>query len=251
MARFVLVHGAWHGGWCWQLVAPIMRAAKEAHEVYTPTLTGMGERSHLLTSTINLDTHIRDITNLLYYEDLTDIVLVGHGAASLVINGAAEEMPDRIGHIVYFDAYMPMHVQFPFDIWPADQQNSANDRVTTVPAVRLPPTAMTLGITEEQMVRWVEQRLTPQPLSAFQRQDLEGDMDSTTIMAPRVVNIPRSYIHCIVGAMSAVTAPFAARARADGWDVFELAAGHDAMLTAPREVADTLMELIQPNSIQS
>jgi pimeloyl-ACP methyl ester carboxylesterase len=99
MATFVLVHGAWHGGWCWQLVAPILRAAK--HEVYTPTLTGMGDRAHLLTCGVDLSTHVRDIISLLYYEDLSNIILVGHGAAALVIGQVVNEAEDRIGQMAY------------------------------------------------------------------------------------------------------------------------------------------------------
>ncbi|MCL5998742.1 MAG: alpha/beta fold hydrolase, partial [Chloroflexi bacterium] len=190
MATYVLVHWAWHGGWCWQLVAPIMRVAK--HDVYTPTLTGMGERSHLRACGVDLNTHIRDVTNLLFYEDLTNIVLVGHGAASLVVNGVAAEMAERIGQIVYFDAYMPVDSQFPFDIWPMEQQTGTPDQVTTLQAVRLPPAATTLGISERRMVEWVEELLVPQPLSTYQLAGQNNISHHAAMFATGNANTPRA-----------------------------------------------------------
>jgi pimeloyl-ACP methyl ester carboxylesterase len=94
MARFVPVHGAWHGGWCWKKATPLLHAA--GYEVYTPTLTGVGERVHLLTTEINLDTHITDITNVLDYEDLREVILVGHSYGGMVVAGVAEQIPDGL-----------------------------------------------------------------------------------------------------------------------------------------------------------
>ena len=105
MAIFVLVHGARHGGWCWQRVARLLRAA--GHDVYTPTLTGLGERAHLLSPAIGLDTHIKDILGVLFYEDLRDVVLVGHSSAGMVITGVAEQTAERLRHLVYLDAFVP------------------------------------------------------------------------------------------------------------------------------------------------
>src|SRR5437763_6310667 len=103
MATYVLVHGAWHGGWCWQRVTPLLRAA--GHEVYTPTLTGLGERAHLGTPDVGLATHVEDIVTMLEYEDLTDVVLVGHSYAGMVITGVAHAVPSRLTHLVYLDAF--------------------------------------------------------------------------------------------------------------------------------------------------
>src|SRR6266511_4363097 len=105
MAVFVLVHGGFHGGWCWRRVAALLRAA--GHEVYTPTLTGLGERAHLATPDIGLDTHIRDVLGVLAFEDLRDVVLVGHSMAGMVVTGVAERAPDRLAHLVYLDASVP------------------------------------------------------------------------------------------------------------------------------------------------
>ena len=106
MATFVLVHGAWHGGWCWKKVAPLLRSA--GHEVYTPTLTGLGERDHLLTRDIGLDTHIQDIVNVLEYEELTQVVLVGHSYGGMVVTGVAERAHERLRQLVYLDAATPL-----------------------------------------------------------------------------------------------------------------------------------------------
>src|SRR3954453_17747595 len=104
-ATFVLVHGAWHGGWCWQRVTPLLRAA--GHEVFTPTLTGMGERSHLIHPLISLSTHIQDITAVLEYEDLHNVILIGHSYAGMVITGVAAIAETRLAHLVYLDAFLP------------------------------------------------------------------------------------------------------------------------------------------------
>jgi len=105
VATFVLVHGGFHGGWCWRRVAPPLRAA--GHAVYTPTLTGLGERAHLATPAIGLDTHIRDVLGVLEYEELRDVVLVGHSMAGMVVTGVAERAADRLAHLVYLDACVP------------------------------------------------------------------------------------------------------------------------------------------------
>ena len=105
MATFVLVHGAWHGGWCWRDVRAILES--NGHLVCTPTRTGVGERSHLLSPAIDLDTHILDVANVLEWEELSDVVLVGHSYGGNVITGVADRMKDRLRHVVYLDAHLP------------------------------------------------------------------------------------------------------------------------------------------------
>ncbi|HLZ99458.1 MAG TPA: alpha/beta fold hydrolase, partial [Steroidobacteraceae bacterium] len=101
----VLVHGAWHGGWCYRRVADLLR--RSGHRVYTPTLTGLGERSHLLTRSINLSTHITDITNMMRWEDLRQVILVGHSYGGMVVTGVADAVTDRVSALVYLDAFLP------------------------------------------------------------------------------------------------------------------------------------------------
>ena len=117
-ATFVLVHGTGHGGWCWRYIAPILRAV--GHDVYTPTLTGLGASSHLMhqLDRISLDTHVKDITNMLFYEDLSDVILVGHSYGGMVITGVAAKEPQRLAHLVYLDAYLPMEGENEIALWP-------------------------------------------------------------------------------------------------------------------------------------
>src|SRR5689334_15631432 len=114
MANYLLVHGAWHGGWCWRRVVPLLRAA--GHEVFTPTLTGLGERVHLLTRDVGLDTHAQDVIGVLEYEDLRDVVLVGHSYGGMVITAVAERAAERLAHLVYLDAFVPRDGQSQMDL---------------------------------------------------------------------------------------------------------------------------------------
>ena len=117
MANFVLVHGAWVGGWCWRSNAQALRRA--GHEVYTPTLTGLGERSHLLSPSINLDTHVTDILNVFQHEELSDVVLVGHSYGGMVVTGVADVLPDNIKSLVYLDAFVPENGQSLLSLLPS------------------------------------------------------------------------------------------------------------------------------------
>jgi pimeloyl-ACP methyl ester carboxylesterase len=116
MATFVLVHGSLHGGWCWKRVVPRLRSA--GHDVFTPTLSGLGERVHLVHPGIDLDTHIQDVLGVLEYEDLHDVVLVGHSYGTMVITGAADRLPGRIAHLVYLDGVMACDGKAALDFFP-------------------------------------------------------------------------------------------------------------------------------------
>src|ERR687885_315704 len=105
MATYVLVHGGWHGGWCWRKVVPLLR--RHGHEVYTPTLTGLGERSHLAHPLVDLETHVTDVVNVLFYEDLREVILLGHSNGGTLITAVAERVPERLAHLVYLDAFVP------------------------------------------------------------------------------------------------------------------------------------------------
>ena len=127
MATFVLVHGAWHGGWCWRKLTPLLRAAGQ--EVFTPTLTGLGERAHLGSPDVGLGTHVRDVAQVLWYEDLADVVLVGHSYGGLVIGGVADQVPERLRHLVYLDAFVPEHGQSMLDLGPPERRPAMQARV--------------------------------------------------------------------------------------------------------------------------
>ena len=119
MANFVLVHGAWIGGWCWRPNAQALRRA--GHEVFTPTLTGLGERSHLMNPSINLDTHITDVVNVIKYEELSDVILVGHSYGGMVVTGVADKLPEKIASLVYLDAFVPENGQSLAELAPPDR----------------------------------------------------------------------------------------------------------------------------------
>ena len=114
MATFVLVHGGFHGGWCWKRVKPVLQGF--GHEVYTPTLTGLGERAHLASPNVGLETNIMDVVNVIRYEDIQDVVLVGHSLAGIVITGVADIIPESISQLVYLDSWRPKDGQCFFDL---------------------------------------------------------------------------------------------------------------------------------------
>src|ERR1700690_1514418 len=146
MATFVLVHGSFHGGWCWQNVARLLRPS--GHEVYAPTLTGLGERSHLATPKTGLELHIQDILQVLEYEDLHDVVLVGHSYAGLIITSVAEQVPQRVARLIYLDAFIPHEGKSAFDLMPGTEKQWAQTAVSQGDGWLVPPMSpMDMGIT--------------------------------------------------------------------------------------------------------
>ena len=172
MATFVLVHGAWHGAWCWRRVARLLTRA--GHDVFAPTLTGLCERSHLLTPAVDLDTHILDIVNELKWQELKEVVIVGHSYGGIVISGVAEKMEKAIASFVMLDAFMPENGQSLVDIWPVAMRDEllAAERggATTVP----PRAAEAFKVNEKDRA-WVDAQCTPQPIRCFlQKLTLSG-----------------------------------------------------------------------------
>ncbi|TCC46640.1 alpha/beta fold hydrolase [Kribbella capetownensis] len=226
-ATYVLVHGAWHGGWCWQPVARVLREA--GHEVFTPTLTGLGERSHLLTPAIGLQTHVDDILGMLRYEDLRDVVLVGHSYAGLVVREVADRAPERVGRIVMIDAWAGQDGESLEDLAPEFFLQWL-DSVTEEGVIPPHPAAM-VGVTEPEQVAWLEPRLTPHPRRTF---------SDPTKLSGAVDTIPCRAVLCTPdGPM-----PFPQLAKDFGWESTELVVGHDAMVTAPAALANILLEKV-------
>jgi len=232
--NFVLVHGAWHGGWCWKRVSPLLRAL--GHEVFTPTLTGLGERQHLMSPEVGLDTHIKDVLGVLEYEDLHDVILVGHSYAGMVIAGVAEKAAERIAHLVYLDAFVPADGKSLADYQPPEilqlfQESSQKDgEGFKLPCV-IPAEAF--GVTAENDLAWVRPRLNPHPL--------KSKLDAVRLTNPQAAQIPRTYVYCNDPAVGPF-GQFAERLQRDtSWRYAELATGHDAMITAPAKVAELLL----------
>ncbi len=241
MATFVMVHGAWHGGWCWKRVVPFL--TMRGHEVHTPTLSGCGEHAHTATASIDLDAHVEDIRAYLYLNDLQDVILVGHSYGGLVITGAADRIPARLQRLVYLDAFVPADGDSGAALAATaaggkpslGASSSADILANRSDEFRVPaPTAAMLGASMEIDSSWLDPRLTPMPAAtAFQALRLKN--------AAALDQIPKSYILCREG--SGLFEFFAAKARAARWDYHELDTGHDAMITKPRATADALLEI--------
>jgi pimeloyl-ACP methyl ester carboxylesterase len=236
MATYVLVHGGGHGGWCYQPVARLLRTA--GHEVYAPTLSGLGERSHLPAADIDLDTHVTDVVNVLFYEDLHDIVLVGHSYGGMVITGAADRAPERIAHLVYLDGALPEDGESLASMNPGTM-GPAYAGVRTVDGVELvlwpdPDADSYFGVTDPDAVAWMRPRLTPHPWKSFTQPLVLRDPAG-------VRRIPRTNINCTE---TLTRRPPERQARAfDADNVWEIDTGHDLMITEPAAVAEMLMRL--------
>lgn len=229
-ATFVLVHGAWHGGWCYARVAKLLRT--RGHDVYTPTLTGLGERSHLAHDRISLTTHVTDIVRVLAFEDLRDVVLVGHSYGGMVISGVVEAAPERVAALVYLDAFVPEDGESLHDLVPAAQRARQLELAATNGGFVAPIPAAHFGVNEADRA-YVDAHCNPHPLETMrERLVLTGARE-------RVAH--KTYLR----ASNYVSVPFeAARARfvdQPGWFVAGIPAGHDVMLDAPDALAEALI----------
>lgn len=236
MATYVLVHGGGHGGWCYQKVAPLLRAA--GHEVRAPSLTGLGERSHLLSPDIDLNTHIQDVAALLHYEDLTDVILVGHSYGGMVITGAADRAAERVGRLVYLDAANPVNGQSLVDV-SGPIVNAAREFGQVIDGVECillphPNAGRFYGVTDPGDLAWMAERLPPQPWKCFETPLKLTNEDALWA-------IPRYHIVC-TSTLATRDLDMIAEARAAGrlWDVDT---GHDLMITEPQAVAAALLEV--------
>ena len=231
---FVLLHGAWHGAWCWKKVAPLLRAA--GHEVYTPTQTGLGERSHLLNASINLQTFAQDLVNVLTYNDLNNVVLVGHSFGGNAITAAAHRVPERIAHMVYLDALIPVSGKSVFSLLPPHAVQSRRDLAQktsgglTIPA----PGADKLGVFDPVDAAWVEKYCTAHPIATYEDAiEFTGDPDN---------GLPTTYIAVTPHYAPTAQSRAYAQSRQD-WRYLEIEAGHDAMVTSPKALAQMLLDL--------
>jgi len=229
VSTFVLVHGAWHGGWCWDRVRERLEHA--GHRVTTPTLSGLGERCHLASRGVNLETHISDLLNHIAYEDLNEVVLVAHSYAGFVAYGLADRNAAAIGRLVLLDGFVPRdgetmadHVGERGDQYRA---GAAGDPDWLAP----PPPIGVLGVSEQDAV-WAEPRLTPQPVQTY--------LQPATVGPGMEFIASKLYISCTDPALATLEES-KRRVAAAGWPIAELACGHDAMIAAPDALADLLL----------
>jgi pimeloyl-ACP methyl ester carboxylesterase len=229
---FVLVHGAWHGGWCWRRVADVLE--RQGHKVFTPTLTGLGERSHLMSRDINLDTHITDIVNVFKWEDLKEAVLVGHSYGGWVISGAVEQVLPRVASIVFLDAFMPDDGTRGLDNTSAFSRKGILAAIEKGDVSRPAPAAGLFAVNEKDR-SWVDAMMTPQPLGvALQPIRLTGVRD-------RVAK--KTYIRAAAYPQD-IFDRYLAVCKADPtWRTFEIPCGHDVMVDMPERLAEVLVEV--------
>jgi pimeloyl-ACP methyl ester carboxylesterase len=244
MATYVLVHGGGHGGWCYQRLTPLLRDA--GHDVYTPTLTGLGERVHLLDEHVDLDVHITDVVNVLRYEGLTDVILVGHSYGGLVVTGAADRAADRVGHLVYMDAPIPMNGESLATLMPSIMRSVRTvGRVVDGVEVVLwpgPDAGRRFGVTDDADVAWMQDKLAPHPWKSF-TQPLRLQDEGALKQIPRAVIMNTRRREPPEDLPDAeFVAERAARAR-EAQRIFEINTGHDMMITEPRLIADMLLQL--------
>ena len=246
MATFVLVHGAWHGGWCWWKTAPLLRQA--GHTALTPSLTGLGERAHLAglipPAVLNLDLHVRDIAQLLESGDISDAVLVGHAYAGMVITGVAELVPERIAALVYVNGVAPGDGEAMVDQLEAVRgpdfvariRGYIADGAPFMPAPTTPEEiAQRWAITDANDQAFMLPRLSPQPTLTFAQPVRTG--------RPEAAELRREFVLCSESGFESV----AERAAASGWGVHHIDTGHDPMITAPGELAEILLGIGDPH----
>lgn len=236
MATFVLVHGGWHGAWCWDRVVPILNSAE--HVVETPTLAGLGERAAELRPEIDLEMHVAEVAASIDPDGPRDVVLVGHSYGGMVVAPVAARRADRIASTVYLDAFVPEDGQSLFDLAPPGRADGFRELARLHgEGWRVPiPTPEAMGIVDEDEAHWLAERLTPQSIATLEQPVRFGADPPDPELAPRF------FIHCISDQPSVTFLPFAERARSTpGWTLFELASGHDAMLIVPDELARLLL----------
>ena len=239
MTAYVLVHGAWHGAWCWGKVTPLLEAA--GHTAVVPTLSGVGELAHLATPELGIEEHVRDVVNALEAADLRNAVLVGHSYGGIVVGAAAHRAPERVRHLVYLDALVPRDNASAADVavpaWlevaKALADESGDGWLLPPPSVEHP-----FGVTDPADAAWVRANLTPHPIRTF--------TDRVSLRDPRAERIPRTYIRCPLRANpgpDTLSHHAEAARRSPSWRYREIASDHDSMITHPRELADLLLEV--------
>ena len=233
MSIYVLVHGAWGGSWCWKGTRRALQA--RGHEVFTPTLSGVGERSHLLSRQLDLHTHIADVVNLIRWEELSDVILCGHSYGGVVVTGAADQVADRIRALVYVDAFVPDNGQSLHDTLPYEQRDAqVKGALTSGDGWRVPPISAEVFNVNLRDRDWVNRQRTPQSLATFQQPlqltgAIEAIKDITYILATGWEHSPFPQ--------------FYQKAKARGWKTLTIDCGHDVMVDKHEELLQILLSI--------
>ncbi|MCW6507753.1 alpha/beta fold hydrolase [Lichenifustis flavocetrariae] len=235
---FVFAHGSWHGGWSWQRVADRLRAL--GHRAFTPSFTGMGDREHLLTKAITIDTFIEDLSEVIKTEELSDVILVAHSFGGVPITGVADRLPEKLRHLVYLDSIVLENGQTGFSVYPPKE---AEDRIAAatkanggvaVPIPKALPAAW--GFTEGTPdYAWVLRRITPTPLNAY--------LTPLTLHAPFGNGVPKTYIHCVKPENPVIEGSRALVRSQPGWNWIDFPGPHDSMITDPDGIVNLLLKI--------
>jgi len=228
---FVLVHGAWHGGWCWRRVSDILQG--QGHKVFAPTLTGLGERSHLMSKDIVLDTHITDIVNVIKWEDLSGICLVAHSYGGWPVSGAIEQVGDRMASVVYLDAFVPEDGQKGIDVASAFSRKAMLEAMAKGEFSHGPPKAEIFQVNENDRA-WVDSKLTPQPVGVA--------LQPIRLTGARAKVAKKTYIRAPVYPQPAFDTYYAAEKADPSWRTYEVDGGHDVMIDRPDRLVEILLE---------
>jgi pimeloyl-ACP methyl ester carboxylesterase len=231
-ATFLVAHGAWSAGWSWKKMHPLMSAA--GHRLLTPTYTGLGEREHLASPSNDLETHIQDMLAVIKYEDLRNVVLIGHSYGGMVATGVADRARDRIAQLIYLDAFVPKNGQALIDLVPPRARQQMQERVKAGDGWRIAPNP-TPPDTSEADMKWIAERRLPQSFKTFE----------TPLRLSADITLPRSYIYCKRIGPGDVFRQFAERAKSEaGWRYYEIDASHSAHVTAPEALAALLQTIV-------
>jgi pimeloyl-ACP methyl ester carboxylesterase len=225
---FLVCHGAWSAGWAWKKMHPLMQAA--GHRLVTPSYTGLGERVHLANPSIDLETHIEDILNVVKYEDLRAVVLIGHSYGGMVATGVADRARDRIAQLIYIDAFVPEDGQSLVDLNEPDRQRI--QELVKDGGWRVPPRPISSD-TAEADLEWLNARRVDMPVKCF---------DTKLKLQGGKLTLPRSYVYATRITPADTFGPFARLTRNEaGWRYYEIDASHSPNVTAP----ETLMALLE------
>ncbi len=231
MATFVLIHGAWSGGWCWKFVSPLLRQA--GHDVYAPSLTGLGDRAHLLSREVDLELHIQDVLGVINWSELNNVTLVGHSYGGMVVTGVADRVPDKIGSLIYLDAFMPKSGQALHDLISPERADSIFRSVEKKgEGWYVPPLPAPFWHIHDPELAALHDRLsTPHPLAT---------MTQTLSLSVNHLNIAKKAFILATGYEPSSFPRFADEARDMDWPVEELPTHHYTMFSMPQETADLL-----------
>jgi pimeloyl-ACP methyl ester carboxylesterase len=232
-ATFLVCHGAWSAGWAWKKMHPLMAAA--GHRLVTPTCTGLGEREHLANPSIDLETHIQDILNVIRYEDLRDVVLIGHSYGGMVASGVADRARDRIAQLIYLDAFVPDDGQCLLGLLPESERQRMLQLAKAGDGWRVPPNPTPPDTPQADLESLTERRVD-MPIKCFQM---------PLKLRHGGLTLPRSYIYATRITPADTFGRFAARAKSEpGWRYFEIDASHSPNVTAPQALMTLLQTIV-------